>query len=154
MIVKENNIAKIKEHSKNKRIVVVCGVYDILHVGHIRFLRSAKALGDILVVGLPADRFVKEMKGDKRPVNSVEERAEVIDSLEMVDIVVMGNEEPYISLFLVKSIAPDVFAHTGILRDGLLDRLSMASPLMELVDIPEIEKSRFSTTAILERGGN
>ncbi|MBL8148904.1 MAG: adenylyltransferase/cytidyltransferase family protein [Blastocatellia bacterium] len=70
-----------------KKIVFANGCFDLLHVGHIRYLEGAKALGDILIVGINSDRAVKILKGDKRPLMPASERAEIISALECVDYV-------------------------------------------------------------------
>ena len=72
-----------------RRIVFTNGCFDILHVGHVRYLKSARALGDILIVGLNSDASVKRIKGDKRPIVPERERAEVLSSLRFVDYVVL-----------------------------------------------------------------
>jgi rfaE bifunctional protein nucleotidyltransferase chain/domain len=88
-----------------KRIVFTNGCFDIVHVGHVRYLREAGKLGDILVVGLNSDRSVSSLKSG-RPVTPEVQRAEVLAALEMVDYVVVFDEEtPY---ELIKLLKPDV----------------------------------------------
>ena len=95
--------------SEKKKIrVVVGGVFDILHVGHIHFLKKAKELGDELIVIVAHDETVKERKG-RPPINSMYERAELLKALKMVDEVVIG-EPDHISFELVKKLKPDVIA--------------------------------------------
>jgi len=77
---------------EGKTIVATNGCFDILHVGHVRNLQDAKALGDILVVGINSDSSVRENKGDTRPIVSEEERAEIIAALEPVDYVFIFSE--------------------------------------------------------------
>lgn len=89
-----------------KTIVFTNGCFDIIHAGHIRYLKKAKALGDILVIGLNSDASVKKIKGDKRPIVSQKERAEVLSAMEMVDYIVIFNEPTPIRL--IKAIQPDV----------------------------------------------
>ena len=87
-------------------VVFTNGVFDILHPGHIRYLRDARALGSILIVGVNADRSVRAIKGPDRPVNPEGERAEVLLALASVDAVVIFNEEtPH---DVVTTIQPDV----------------------------------------------
>jgi rfaE bifunctional protein nucleotidyltransferase chain/domain len=89
--------------ARGKRIVFTNGCFDILHVGHIRYLRKAKKLGDILVIGLNTDRSVKKIKGDKRPVVAESERAEVLAALEFVDFVILFDEsDPFRLIQLLK----------------------------------------------------
>ncbi len=90
---------------KGKKIVFTNGCFDIIHIGHIRYLREAKNLGDILVVGLNSDDSVSKIKPD-RPFIKEEQRAEVLSALSMVDFITLFQEEtPY---ELIKEIKPDV----------------------------------------------
>jgi len=89
-----------------KRIVFTNGCFDILHIGHVRYLQSAKAQGDILVIGLNSNRSVRIIKGEKRPVITAEQRAEVLASVCFVDYIILFDEpDPY---RIVAAIAPDV----------------------------------------------
>jgi rfaE bifunctional protein nucleotidyltransferase chain/domain len=151
MIINENQLNSIRKQLGGKRVVVVCGIYDLLHVGHIRFLQKAKELGDILIVGTPRDDYIKTFKGANRPINSSEERAELLNSLESVDYVIEGDSK-YISLALQSSIKPDFYAYCGTLRDGLPAKLKFTSPSTQMVEFPEENKSRWSSTSLLERG--
>jgi rfaE bifunctional protein nucleotidyltransferase chain/domain len=93
-----------------KKIVFTNGCFDIIHVGHIRYLKEAKSLGDALIVGLNSDRSVSVIKPD-RPINPQEQRAEVLASLDMVDFVTLFDEEtPYDLINLLK---PDVLVKGG-----------------------------------------
>jgi len=75
--------------SQGKRIVATNGCFDILHVGHVRYLAAAKTRGDVLIVGLNGDKSVRQLKGPGRPVNREQERAEVLAAVESVDYVVI-----------------------------------------------------------------
>lgn len=100
---KAENIRKIHE---KKKIVFTNGCFDILHVGHIRYLHEASKLGDLLIVGLNSDSSVKRLKGENRPINTERERAEILCALEYVDYVILFDEDtPY---ELIKMIQPDV----------------------------------------------
>ena len=90
-----NELIKIvqKLKSQNKKIVTTNGVFDILHLGHIKYLEEAKKLGDVLIVGVNTDASVKRNKGDKRPINDEKSRASVLASLESVDYVFLFNEK-------------------------------------------------------------
>lgn len=95
---------KLKE--ENKKVVFTNGCFDILHSGHIDYLNKAKALGDVLVVGINSDSSVKKIKGEKRPIISENERANIILNLKAVDYVIIFDEEtPY---ELIKFIIPDI----------------------------------------------
>jgi len=104
------NRAKLKEiilslKNKGKTTVFTNGCFDILHIGHIRYLKEAKNLGDILIVGLNSDRSVSKIKHG-RPVTPEEQRAEVLSALYMVDYITLFDEDtPY---ELIKKIKPDV----------------------------------------------
>lgn len=91
---------------ENRRIVFTNGCFDIIHAGHIRYLKEAKRCGDVLIVGLNSDLSVKKIKGSLRPIVPQDERAEVLSALEPVDYIVVFNEPtPY---NLIKTIQPDV----------------------------------------------
>ncbi len=94
-----------------KRIVFTNGCFDILHVGHVKYLQEAKSYGDVLIVGLNSDSSVRELKGPTRPVNTQDDRAYILASLEAVDFVVMFSEDtPY---ELIKNISPDILVKGG-----------------------------------------
>ncbi len=97
--------------SNDNRIVFTNGCFDILHVGHVKYLQEAKSYGDILIVGLNSDASVRELKGPSRPVNTEDDRAYILAALDAVDYVVKFSEEtPY---ELIKMIAPDVLVKGG-----------------------------------------
>lgn len=97
--------------SNGKRIVFTNGCFDILHVGHVKYLQVAKSFGDILIVGLNSDASVSRLKGPTRPVNIAEDRAYLLAALEAVDFVVPFTEDtPY---ELIKMIKPDVLVKGG-----------------------------------------
>jgi D-beta-D-heptose 7-phosphate kinase/D-beta-D-heptose 1-phosphate adenosyltransferase len=102
-----------------RRIVFTNGVFDLLHPGHVRYLRAAKRLGDVLVVGLNSDRSVRRLdKGADRPLVKEGDRAEVLAALEMVDYVtVFDQETPY---ELIRALQPDVLVKGG---DWSIDRI-------------------------------
>ena len=82
-----------KLHSQGKKIVFTNGCFDILHVGHVKYLEVAKSYGDVLILGLNADSSVKKLKGPTRPINTQDDRAYILASLESVDYVVIFEEE-------------------------------------------------------------
>lgn len=100
-----------KLHSLGKKIVFTNGCFDILHVGHVKYLEEARSYGDILILGLNADSSVKKLKGESRPINNQDDRAYILASLESVDYVVIFEEEtPY---ELIKLIKPHVLVKGG-----------------------------------------
>jgi rfaE bifunctional protein nucleotidyltransferase chain/domain len=100
-----------KARAEKKKIVFTNGCFDILHAGHVDSLAKARALGDILVVGLNSDSSVKKLKGKGRPVVSQSNRAKVLSALESVDIVIIFSEQTPISL--IKSVKPDILVKGG-----------------------------------------
>ena len=107
------DIDAIVKHSRSnaKRIVFTNGCFDILHVGHVKYLQIAKSFGDVLIVGLNSDESVSRLKGPTRPVNIAEDRAYLLAALEAVDFVVPFSEDtPY---ELIKMIEPDVLVKGG-----------------------------------------
>ena len=96
-----------RARGEGKKIVFTNGVFDILHPGHIRYLRDARALGDLLIIGVNGDRSVKALnKAPDRPINPQQERAEVLAALASVDAVVIFDEEtPH---EIIAAIQPDI----------------------------------------------
>ena len=100
-----------KLHSQGKKIVFTNGCFDILHVGHVKYLEVAKSYGDVLILGLNADSSVRKLKGPTRPINTQDDRAYILASLESVDYVVIFEEEtPY---ELIKLIKPHILVKGG-----------------------------------------
>lgn len=101
----------LKEGRSAKRIVFTNGCFDLLHVGHIRYLQEARALGEKLVVALNTDASVQKLKGPTRPVQQELDRAEIMAALECVDYVTLfGDETP---LKLIEMLSPDVLVKGG-----------------------------------------
>jgi D-beta-D-heptose 7-phosphate kinase/D-beta-D-heptose 1-phosphate adenosyltransferase len=97
--------------AEGKRIVFTNGCFDLLHVGHVRYLEKAKALGDVLVIGVNSDASVRKLKGPKRPILPEKERTEILSGLGCVDYITLFNEmDP---LKLITSLRPDVLAKGG-----------------------------------------
>ena len=90
------------------RIVLANGCFDILHVGHVRYLEGARALGDLLVVGINSDEQVRALKGEGRPLVPERERAEMVAALRAVDLVTIFNEPTVESL--LRAVRPDIHA--------------------------------------------
>jgi rfaE bifunctional protein nucleotidyltransferase chain/domain len=97
--------------AKGKRIVFTNGCFDLLHIGHIRYLEKARALGDALVVGVNSDSSVRKLKGPKRPVLPVKERTEILSGLGCVDYITIFDERD--PLKLITSLHPDVLVKGG-----------------------------------------
>ncbi|MCK9473419.1 D-glycero-beta-D-manno-heptose-7-phosphate kinase [Sulfurimonas sp.] len=104
--------AVVKRYRENgKKVVFTNGCFDILHVGHVKYLQEAKSFGDVLIVGLNSDASVSRLKGSARPINIAEDRAYLLAALEAVDFVVPFEEDtPY---ELIKMIMPDTLVKGG-----------------------------------------
>ena len=97
--------------AKRKRIVFTNGCFDLLHIGHVRYLEKARALGDVLVVGVNSDSSVRKLKGPKRPILPEEERAGILSGLGCVDYITIFREiDP---LKLITSLRPDLLVKGG-----------------------------------------
>ncbi|MFN3697206.1 MAG: D-glycero-beta-D-manno-heptose 1-phosphate adenylyltransferase [Pseudobdellovibrio sp.] len=95
----------------NKKIVFTNGCFDLLHIGHVRYLEQAKSRGDVLIVGINTDLSVQKLKGPTRPIQNENDRAEILASLKSVDHTVLFGEETPINL--IKQIKPDVLVKGG-----------------------------------------
>lgn len=96
---------------RGQRIVTTNGVFDLLHVGHVRYLQAARKLGDLLVVGVNSDACTRRLKGDSRPLVSQDERMEVLSALACVDYVTVFDEPTPNALLAI--IRPDIHAKGG-----------------------------------------
>ena len=131
-----------------KRIVFTNGVFDLLHPGHLRYLQHARSLGDALIVGLNSDRSVRANKGPDRPVNTEDERAEVLAALACVDAVVIFDEDTPRSL--IAAVQPDILVKgADWAEDAIVGRDIVEARGGRVVRVT-IEPG-YSTTAILER---
>lgn len=128
MLVNRNDLNSLldKLRSEGKTIVTTNGCFDILHVGHVRYLEKTKTFADVLIVALNSDKSVKSIKGDSRPINKEEDRAEVLSALRCVDYVVLFDEDSPIDLLL--QIKPDVYTKGA---DYTVETLPEAKPIME-----------------------
>ncbi len=108
IVVDRKNIIPLIKDLKKQGLTVVTtnGCFDILHIGHLRYLKKAKSYGDILVVALNSDSSTKALKGDSRPINNENDRAELLANLNCVDIVVIFDEISPEKLLV--EIAPDI----------------------------------------------
>jgi rfaE bifunctional protein nucleotidyltransferase chain/domain len=130
------------------RVVFTNGVFDLLHPGHVRYLRRARALGDVLVVGVNTDRSVRVIKGESRPVTPESERAEILAALACVDVVVLFDEEtPY---ELIKRIQPDVLVKGADWSEAsMIGRDIVEARGGRVVRVPF--EAGYSTTSIIEK---
>ena len=133
-----------------QRLVFTNGCFDLLHAGHVRYLQQARRLGDALVVGLNSDRSVRELKGEGRPINTQDDRAEVLAALGCVDYVVIFDGKRATDLLRV--VRPHVYAKGGDYTPDSLDageRAALEAAGSEIRILPLVPGR--STSATLER---
>ena len=109
--ISREQIPLIRKCYRNKKIVFTNGCFDILHVGHMRYLRQAAQLGDLLIVGVNTDASVRRIKGNSRPINALQDRVEMLSALDFVDYVVVFDEETPFEV--IKELQPDVLVKGG-----------------------------------------
>jgi D-glycero-beta-D-manno-heptose 1-phosphate adenylyltransferase len=122
-IVRRSDLISIVETERRsgKRIVLANGCFDVLHVGHVRYLEAAKALGDLLIVGVNSDEQARRLKGEGRPLQPQDQRAEIISSIEAVDLVTIFPEPTVTELLL--ALKPDIHAKgTDYTEDSVPER--------------------------------
>jgi len=129
-------------------IVFTNGVFDLLHPGHLRYLRQARALGDALIVGVNSDRSVRANKGDERPITPEAERVELLEALDVVDgVVVFDSDTPH---ELIAALQPDVLVKgADWAEDAIVGRDVVEARRGRVVRVP-VEQG-YSTTGIIEK---
>jgi rfaE bifunctional protein nucleotidyltransferase chain/domain len=132
------------------RLVFTNGVFDLLHVGHVRYLAHARTLGDALVVAINSDRSVRELKGPDRPVFDQAERAEILAALKAVDYVVVFDDIS--PRKLIATLLPDVLVKGGDYQlDQIHGREEVEAAGGKVISLPFVEGA--STTALIGRMG-
>lgn len=133
---------------KGKDIVFTNGVFDLLHPGHVRYLKDARRAGDALIVGVNSDRSVRAIKGPVRPINPEQERAEVLAGLACVDaVVIFDQDDPQ---QLISRLQPDVLVKgADWAADAIIGRETVEARGGRIVRIPLAEG--YSTSAIIEK---
>jgi rfaE bifunctional protein nucleotidyltransferase chain/domain len=136
------------QRAAGRRVVFTNGVFDLLHPGHIRYLAQARALGDLLIVGVNSDRSVQANKGPDRPITPEAERAEVLAALSCVDgVVVFDEETPH---EIIAAIQPDVLVKgADWAADAIVGRDVVEARGGKVVRVPV--EAGYSTTAIVAR---
>lgn len=131
-----------------KRLVFTNGVFDLLHVGHVRYLAQARALGDALVVAINSDRTVRELKGPERPLFAQNERAEILAGLRAVDYVVVFDDiSPRAT---IKKLLPDVLVKGGDYQlNEIHGREEVEAAGGEVISLPFVPGA--STTSVLQK---
>ncbi|HZE63952.1 MAG TPA: D-glycero-beta-D-manno-heptose 1-phosphate adenylyltransferase [Pyrinomonadaceae bacterium] len=131
-----------------KTLVFTNGVFDLLHVGHVRYLAEARALGDVLLVAINSDCTVRELKGDGRPITNESERAEILAALRQVDYVTVFDDIS--PRALITQLLPDILVKGGDYDlDEIHGREEVEASGGRVVSLPFIEGA--STSAIIER---
>jgi len=139
-------VSKIKENKKT--IALTNGCFDILHIGHARYLKEAKSLADILIVGINSDLSVKKLKGENRPINNENDRAELLSYFEFIDYLVIFTESTADNLLL--SIKPDVYVKGGdYTKESLPEHISIDKINAKVAFIDFV--NGYSTTNIINR---
>jgi rfaE bifunctional protein nucleotidyltransferase chain/domain len=132
---------------QGRKIVFTNGCFDILHSGHIDFLRRARALGDALVVAINTDASVARMKGADRPIISQDERAELLDAMEMVDFVCAFDEDT--PLQAIERIHPDILVKGSEWTGNIVGQAEVEGWGGKVMTLPLV--SGRSTSGIVER---
>ena len=131
-----------------KRLVFTNGVFDLLHVGHVRYLAQARTLGDALVVAINSDRTVRELKGPDRPIFDEAERAEILAALRAVDYVTIFDDVS--PRTLIATLLPDVLVKGGDYQlDEIHGREEVEAAGGTVISLPFVEGA--STTTLIER---
>src|SRR6201990_69427 len=140
--------ARARLRAEGRRLVFTNGCFDLLHVGHVRYLAEARRLGGALLVAINSDRSVRALKGPNRPVMSESERAEILAALEAVDLVTVFDEESPRSL--ISEVLPDVLVKGGDYRlDEIHGREEVERAGGRVLSLPFVEGA--STSSIIER---
>jgi rfaE bifunctional protein nucleotidyltransferase chain/domain len=129
-------------------LVFTNGVFDVLHVGHVRYLTQARALGDVLIVAINSDRTVRQLKGESRPVFNQNERAEILAALRVVNYVTVFDDISPRNL--IATLLPDVLVKGGDYQlDEIHGRSEVEAAGGKVISLPFVEGA--STTSIIER---
>jgi len=143
---------RVEARAHKRKIVFGNGCFDLIHVGHIRYLQAAKALGDLLIVGINSDSSIRALKGSGRPLQSQEERAEIIASFACVDYVVLFDDPTVSGLLL--ALRPDIHAKgTDYTSESVPERATVHfyGGTVAIVGDPKDHSSRDMIGTILEK---
>ena len=139
-------VKKLKK--QHKKIVTTNGVFDILHLGHVKYLENAKKLGNVLIVGVNTDYSVKQNKGDKRPINKQKSRIGVLAALGCVDYVFLFNEKDPRNW--LSKIKPDIHIKAGDYKlSQIIEKDAVERNNGKIVLIPMVKG--YSTTKIIKK---
>jgi D-glycero-beta-D-manno-heptose 1-phosphate adenylyltransferase len=149
MLTKAEAVALVERlRATAQTVVFTNGVFDLLHVGHLRYLQRARALGDALIVGLNSDESVRRIKGPGRPITAEGERAEILEALACVDaVVIFGEATPH---DLIAALQPDILVKgADWAEDAIVGRDIVEKRGGRVIRVP-VEPGH-STTALVER---
>jgi rfaE bifunctional protein nucleotidyltransferase chain/domain len=151
-IVTAEELARLRDEADHvgRRLVFTNGCFDLLHAGHVRYLQQARELGDALAVGLNSDRSVHELKGEGRPINRQDDRAEVLAALGCVDYVVIFDGKR--ATDVLRTVRPHIYAKGGDYTPDSLDpeeRAALAEAGSGIKILPLVPGR--STTSVVER---
>ena len=146
----DNTLLEIvnKNRLNNKKIVFTNGCFDILHIGHLRYLKEAKSLGDILIVGINDDKSIKNIKGQERPINNLNIRMEMLANLNFIDYILPFSEDT--PLELIKKIFPDVLVKGGDYKENQIVGAEFVKSKNGIVKVIPLTKG-FSTTNLITK---
>jgi D-beta-D-heptose 7-phosphate kinase / D-beta-D-heptose 1-phosphate adenosyltransferase len=134
--------------AKGEKVVFTNGVFDLVHPGHIRYLRQARSMGDLLIIAINSDASVRRIKGDKRPLLPEHERARILASFEMVDYVTVFDEDT--PLEIINRIQPDVLVKGGDYSlDEIVGRKEVEARGGRVISVPLVEGA--SSSNIIDR---
>lgn len=134
--------------SQNTRVVLTNGCFDLLHIGHVRYLQAAKRMGTHLIIGVNTDRSVKALKGPSRPLNSEMDRAEVLAALACTDFVTLFDQDTADTL--ISTLQPDLYIKAGdYTLETLPERNTLIQLGIEVAFMPFIQGH--STTGLIQR---
>lgn len=146
--IEEMLVERERLRSQGARLVFTNGVFDLLHVGHVRYLAQARGLGDALMVAINSDRTVRELKGAGRPVFDESERAEILAALRQVDYVVVFDDISPRSL--ISQLLPDVLVKGGDYElDQIHGREEVEAAGGKVISLPFVDGA--STTTLIDR---
>jgi len=151
-IVTAEELARLRDEADRagRRLVFTNGCFDLLHAGHVRYLQQARELGDALAVGLNSDRSVRELKGEGRPINRQDDRAEVLAALGCVDYVVIFDGKR--ATDVLRTVRPHIYAKGGDYTPDSLDpeeRAALAEAGSGIKILPLVPGR--STTSVVKR---
>lgn len=147
-------LKEITENAKaeGKKIVFTNGCFDIVHVGHLRYLQEAKKLGDIFIVAVNSDSSVRELKGPSRPINNENDRQEMLAGFECVDYVTMFTEKTAVNI--VNYFKPHIYVKGGDIKMGRFaeyDTIIAYGGKVEIISLDVTKSKDYSTTNIINK---